>query len=279
MAWAVFVAVLAAAMLHAVWNAIAKAIPDHTVTAGLLGAAGLVPATLGVAVLPAPDVDSWRYIAGSSVPSTCSLFLLVHAYRHGQFGQVYPLARGLPPVLVTVFASAALGERLAPGQVLGVILISVALGALVFAGGSPVRAAGLGYAATAGVMIAAYTVVDGVGVRASGHALSYAAWRFLIEGVLAIAVSRALFGAGLWRAARGSAGPGLLGGFLGVAAFTTVLWAQSRAPLALVSAVRETSLLFAGVIATVVFRERFTATRAVATVAAVVGMILVQAAS
>ena len=278
MAPAVFASVIVAAMLHAVWNAIAKAIPDHTVTAGLLGVAGLIPATVGVAVLPAPDMDSWPYIAGSSVPSTCYLFLLVHAYRHGQFGQVYPLARGLPPVLVTVFASTALGERLATGQLLGVIVISAALGALVFAGGSPVRAAGLGYAAAAAVMIAAYTVLDGVGVRASGHALSYAAWRFLIEGVLAVTVSRALYGAGLWRAARRSVGPGLLGGFLGVAAFTTVLWAQSRAPLALVSAVRETSLLFAGVIATLVFRERFSATRAAATVAAVVGMVLLQAA-
>jgi drug/metabolite transporter (DMT)-like permease len=273
----VFASVIVAAMLHAVWNAIAKAIPDHTVTAGLLGAAGLVPAAVGVAVLPVPDADSWPYLAGASVPSTCYLFLLVHA-RDGQFGQVYPLARGLPPVLVTMFASTALGERLATGQLLGVILISTALGALVFAGGSPVGAGGLGYAAAAGVMIAAYTIVDGVGVRACGHALSYAAWRFLIEGVLAVAVSRALFGADLWRAARRSVGPGLLGGFLGVAAFTTVLWAQSRAPLALVSAVRETSLLFAGVIATLVFRERFSATRAVATVTAVVGLVLLQTA-
>ena len=278
MAAGVFVAVVAAAMLHAVWNAIAKGIPDHTVTAGLLGAAALAPAAVGVVVLPVPDPDSWPYIAGSSVPSTCYLFLLVRAYKHGEFGQVYPLARGLPPVLVTLFASTVLSERLSAGQLLGVVLISTALCALVFAGRSSIGTAGLGYAVATGAMIAAYTIVDGLGVRASGHALSYAAWRFLIEGILAVTISRALFGAGFWRAARKAAGPGLLGGLLGVAGFTTVLWAQSRAPLALVSAVRETSLLFAGVIATLVFRERFSATRAVATVVAVIGIVLLQAA-
>lgn len=279
MAGLVFIAVLAAAVLHAVWNAIAKAIGDHRVTAGLVGAAGLVPAAAGAAVLPAPDADSWPFIAVSSVLSASYLFLLVYAYRHGEFGQVYPLARGLPPVLVTVFAFVALDERLTGGQVVGVVVISLALSALVFAGGLPRAAARLGFlaAAAAGVLIAAYTVVDGAGVRASGHALSYAAWRFLVEGFLLVAASRAMFGAGFWPAAYRSAGPGLLGGSLALAAFTTVLWAQSRAPLALVSAVRESSLLFAGVIGTLVFHERFTATRLVATVAAVGGIVLLQA--
>jgi drug/metabolite transporter (DMT)-like permease len=273
----VFVALLAAAVLHAAWNAIAKAIPDHRVTAGLLGAAGLVPAAAGVVVLPVPDPGAWPYLGASSVPSSGYLLLLAYAYRRGEFGQVYPLARGLPPVLVTMLAFGVLGERLTLGQFAGVIVICLALGALVFAGGLPRAGHGFGLAAAAGAMIATYTIIDGIGVRESGHALSYAAWRILLEGLLVLAVSRVIVGAGFWRAARTSARLGLSGGLLAVAAFATVLWAQSQAPLALVSAVRESSLLFASVISVLVFGERFTMTRLVATVTAVAGIVLVQA--
>jgi drug/metabolite transporter (DMT)-like permease len=274
----VFGAVLGAAVLHASWNAIAKAIPDQRVTAGLLSVAGVVLGAVGVAILPAPEPDSWPFIAASSVLQAGYLLLLVRAYQHGEFGQVYPLARGMPPLLVTVFSLAVLGERLTAGQLAGVVVVSLALTGLVFAGRVRTAATGIGLAAATGMMIASYTIVDGVGVRRSGDALSYTAWLFLLQGLLVIGVSWAMFGRGYVRAAAPSVWPGLSGGMLAGAAYGTVLWAQTQAPLALVSALRETSLLFAGVIGTVVFGERFSPVRLVATIAAVAGIALVRIA-
>jgi drug/metabolite transporter (DMT)-like permease len=278
MAGWVFAAVLGAAVLHASWNAIAKAIPDQRVAASLLSAAALVAGGIGAAVLPAPDPASWPYIATSAVLQAGYLLLLVNAYRYGEFGQVYPLARGMPPLLVTGFALAVLGERLSGGQLAGVVVVSLALTGLVFAGGRPRAGSGLGLAAATGLVIAAYSLVDGVGVRQSGQPLAYAMWLFLLQGPLVIAASRVIYGARLWRVAARPASLGLLGGVLALAAYAIVLWAQSRAPLPLVSAVRETSLLFAGLIGTLVFGERFSPTRLAATVTAAAGIALLQAA-
>lgn len=273
----VFAAVLAAALAHASWNAIAKSIPDQLVAAGLLSTAGTVAGGVAVVVLPLPDPGSWPNAAGSAALQAAYLLLLVHAYRYGEFGQVYPLARGLPPLLVTVVSVGVLGERLDGAQLLGVAVVSLALTALVFSGGWPRAGSGLGLAAVTGLIIAAYTLVDGVGVRRSGNVLSYIAWLSLLQGVLVLAVSRRMYGRGFARAMARSAGPGLLGGVLAMAAYGTVVWAQSRAPLALVSAVRETSLLFAGVIGALVFGERFRTVRVFATVVAVAGLVLLRA--
>lgn len=272
----VFAALLGAAALHASWNAIAKAIPDPWVASGLLSLAGVGVGAVGVAVLPAPAPESWPFLAISSVLQSGYLLLLVQAYRYGDFSQVYPLARSLPPLLVTAVSLAVLGERLTAGQLTGVIVVSLALTALVFAGGRPRPGTGLGLAALTGVVISCYTLVDGVGVRASGAALSYAMWLFLLQGPIVLAVGRVQYGRGFGRALTGSAPLGLLGGVLGLVAYGIVLWAQSRTPLALVSALRETSLLFAGVIGTLVFGERFSLVRLAATVAAVLGIVLLQ---
>lgn len=277
MAAPVLLLVLAAAAAHASWNAIVKAIPDQLVAAGLLSAAGAAAGAVGALIFPAPDRVSWPFIAVSSLLQAGYLLLLVRAYRYGEFGQVYPLARGLPPLLVTVASVGLLGERLTDGQLAGVLLVSLALTALVFSGGRPQSGSGLGLAAATGVVIATYTLVDGVGVRHSGHALSYAMWLFLIQGLLVLGVCRAAFGRGFGTELARSAGPGLLGGFLALAAYAIVLWAQTKAPLPLVSAVRETSLLFAGAIGMMIFGERFSMTRLVATSAAVIGIVLIQA--
>ena len=276
----VFIAVLVAAVLHAGWNAIAKSIPEQPVAAGLIAVAGTVGGAVGVWFLPAPEPAAWPYLAGSAVLQTGYLILLVHAYRHGEFSQVYPLARGLPPLLVTGVSLGVLGERLTAGQLAGVVLVSLALTGLVFTGSGPDGRrswTGLRLAAGTGLVIAAYTVVDGVGVRRAGDPLGYVAWLFLLQGGLVLGVSAALAGPGFGAAVRRSAPIGLLGGVLAMVAYGIVVWAQSRAPLPLVSALRETSLLFAGLIGTLVFGERFRVARLVATAAAVAGIVLLQA--
>jgi drug/metabolite transporter (DMT)-like permease len=272
----VFTALLAAAVLHAGWNAIAKAIPDQSAAAGLIGGVGMVAGGLGAVLLPAPEPAAWPFLAGSAVLQTGYLLLLVHAYRYGEFSQVYPLARGLPPVLVTGVSLGVLGERLTGGQLAGVLLVSVALTGLLFAGGRPRAGAGLGPAAATGVALAGYTLVDGVGVRQAGDPLSYLAWLFLLQGAMAFAASAVLAGPGFWLAIRRSAQLGLLGGGVAVVAYGVVVWAQSQAPLPLVSALRETSLLFAAVLGRLVFQEPFRISRLAATALAVAGIILLQ---
>lgn len=267
-------AVLGAAVLHAAWNALAKAIPDRRIAAALIGAASVPVALVLIGLLPGPAAAAWPYLVVSGVLQTAYLLLMISAYRHGDFGTIYPLARGTSPLLVTVVSVTLLGDRLTAWQLVGVAVVSAALCGLVFARGRPPVGSwrGPAMAVATGVMIAAYTVVDGVGVRRSGAPLAYAAWLFLVHGVLVFAVCAVLYGRGFVAGLRRSWRPGVLGGLLSLAAYGIVLWAQSRSPLALVSALRETSVLFAVGIGAVVFAEKITARAVAATVLAVAGI-------
>ena len=274
----VVAAILGSAVLHAGWNALASAIPDHRVASVLMSAASVAVASVGVWLVPAPDRASWPYLATSAVLQSAYLLLLANAYRYGEFGQVYPLARGTSPLLVTVVAAPLLGDRLSAGQVAGVAVLSVALCWLVFGGGRPTAGSWRGHALAVmtGVAIAAYTIVDGAGVRQSGHALSYALWLFLLHGLLVVGVYGVTAGPGIRRDLARSWRRGLLGGVLSLAAYAIVLWAQTRSPLALVSALRETSVLFAVAIGAIVFAEKITAPKVAATVLAVAGIALIK---
>lgn len=202
---------------------------------------------------------------------------LMRGYRLGEFGQVYPLSRGTSPLLVAVGAAAFAGERLAPVRLLGVVVISGGLASLVLSPRPPTRAQlpAVCSALLTGVAIAAYTTVDGLGVRRSGTTLGYAGWLFLGQGPLlplGAAYRRRLR---LWADARPHLVAGLLGGVLSLAAYGLVLWAQTRAALAPVAALRETSVVFGAAIGALVFHERFGRLRVLATVVVVAGIVLV----
>jgi uncharacterized membrane protein len=276
-------AVLFAAVLHAGWNAIAKWIPDRLVASALIGVAFAAGGAVGALVLPMPSVAAWPFVIASSVLQVGYMLLLTSAYSHGEFGRVYPLARGLSPVLVTMVAVTVLGEQLSVAELFGVALLCSALGALVLIKGLPRRGDGLGLAVLTGVTIAAYTVVDGIGVTRTDNPLSYAAWLFLLQGIALVLACRMLSGpavsaAGLIARMREHLRLGLLGGLLSLIAYAIVLWAQSFGNLALVSALRKTSVLFAGIIAVVLFKERQTRVQVLALVLAVAGVVLVKAA-
>lgn len=277
----VVAAVLAAAVLHATWNALAKAIPDRLVASALLGLTFVPIAAVGVLLAPAPARASWPYLAGSAVLQAAYLLLLVSAYRYGEFGKVYPLARGSSPLLVTAVSVPLLGDHLSGGQLAGVAVVSAALCWLVFAGGRPPAGSwrGLGLALATGVTIAAYTLVDGVGVRHSGTPLGYAAWLFLLQGPLVVAVCAVRAGNGFAAGLARWWPRGVLGGTLSIAAYGIVLWAQARSPLALVSALRETSVLFAVAIGGLVFAEKVTARACAAVALAVAGIALMKLAA
>lgn len=283
-------AVLVAAVLHASWNAAAKAVPGRLLASLLIGIGSFLFGGAWALIAPLPAGPSWPYLAASAVLQTGYILLLTAAYAHGEFRQMYPLARGTAPVLVTAFSLLVLGERMSLWQLAGIALVVGALGLLVSAGGAgPLsrRSGRRGYllAVATGAVIASYTLVDGLGVRESDSAAGYAAWQMLIHGPLVVAVCVALMrrqaGAADWRGLAPGAGwrvalLGVAGGMLSGVAYAVVLWAQSRASLSLVSALRETSVLFAGVIGALLFGERLSVRQLVAAGGVVCGIAAMQ---
>ncbi|QWZ07739.1 DMT family transporter [Nocardioides panacis] len=270
-------AVLAAAVLHAVWNALAHAIGDQLVGFALIGTAVTAGAVVLVLVAPAPARACWPFLAGSAAMHVVYNLLLMRCYRLGEFGQVYPLARGTSPWLVAFGAAVLVHEELSVLRLVGVVTISVGLGLLVFVGGVPTRAArpAIAAAVLTGVAIATYTTLDGVGVRSAGTVAGYTGWLFLLQGpvlpVAALVVRRGR----LPRQLRPHLRAGLAGGALSMAAYALVLWAQTRGALAPIAALRESSVIVGAVIGAVVFGERFGRWRIAATVLVATGVVLV----
>jgi drug/metabolite transporter (DMT)-like permease len=273
---AVVPVVLLAALLHATWNAMAHAVPDRLIAFALIGTAYLIAGGAMAAATPLPAAGSWVYLIASVLLHVLYNLLLMRSFMLGDFGQVYPLARGTAVAVVAVLATVAVGEAMPPARLVGVILVCVGLAALVAPLGRtahaelPAVVAALG----TGVMIAGYTTVDGVGVRGSGSVLGYTGWLFLLQGAALPILAYARRGRGLARQARPYLLAGLAGGVLSLTAYGLVLWAQTRAPLAPVAALRETSSLMGAIIGAVVFRESFGRRRILAAVVVTAGVVL-----
>ena len=281
---AVTAAVLAAAVLHAGWNALLKGAGDRLATVVLLDLTGLVLSALALPLVPAPAPASRGLLGLSVVLHLGYELLLLASYRVGDLSQVYPLARGTAPLLVAGYAGLVLGERLAPVQLLGLAGVCAGLLVLLEVGRVPLgpaplgRAATLGPALATGVFIAAYTVADGLGVRRSGTVLGYVAWLFLLHGLPIPLFVLAVRGRGLLARLRGHLGAGVAAGALSVAAYGLVLWAQRRGALAVVAALRETSVLVAALIGSLVFGERFGRRRVLAAALLAAGILVLNAA-
>jgi len=271
--------VLFAAVLHATWNALLKGGQDRLATFVLLDLTGIALCIVAVPLVPAPNPASWVFIALSTVIHIGYKLLLIQSYRAGDLGQVYPLARGSAPLLVAGFAGLVVGERLGPAQLAGVLVVCLGLVLLAGVTGRQLAAdrTAIGFALATGVTIAAYTVADGLGVRRSGTALGYIAWLFLAEG-LPLPLYAATWGRRhLKGALRANLGRGIVSGVLSLAAYGLVIWAQTRGALAVVAALRETSVIIAALIGSIVFGERFGWRRTVAAVVVTVGILLLNA--
>ncbi|MEW2221960.1 DMT family transporter [Streptomyces sp. NPDC006990] len=312
----VVAAVLAAALTHATWNALAHGIRDQLLAFTLVGSGGALCGAALACFAPLPAAEAWPPLLFSAALHVVYQALLMRSFRMGEFGQMYPIARGTAPLVVTVLAAVFVHEMPDGWQLAGVLLASaglvgVALWGLRGAGRSPESgsgdaasgpgeagtgsgdaASGPGEAASGsgtgagpqwpaltaavctGLAIASYTVVDGVGVRAAGSPLGYIAWLMLLEGlaipVWALLTRRRALVAGL----RPVALRGLLGGALSVLAYGLVLWAQTRAPLAPVAALRESSIIAGAAIGALFFKERFGWPRTAASVLMVGGIAL-----
>lgn len=270
-------AVLVAAVLHAGWNAIAKASGDRL---GLFGRAAVVSFTLSVVLCgltPLPEAPARPWLVGSAVVHTFYNIGLMAAYRLGDFNLTYPLARGVGPLVVAVVAALFLGEPLPPLPAAGVVIIAAAIGVLGLtpwqriAHNRPAVVAAI----LTGLTIATYTLLDGVGVRRSGSPLGYLAWLLALHcGTMMLAAlairkrqpSNPDKVAGWW--------PGLLVGIMSMAAYGLVLWAQAHGALAAVAALRESSVVMAAVLGAMLFREPMGKVRIAASVAVVAGVVL-----
>ncbi|MGZ3115978.1 EamA family transporter [Streptomyces sp. H62] len=267
-------AVLLAAVTHASWNAIAHRIPDKLTGFALISGGGML---IGLALLPFtafPAAGAWPYLLASAAIHLVYYALLMRSFRLGDFGQAYPIARGSAPLLVTVLAAVFAGEvpdRWATG---GVLLSCAGLTGVALWGlrGRRPDWAAIGAALATGVTIAAYTVVDGLGVRASGSSLGYIAWLMTVQGTALPAYFLYRHRAGAWALLRPQARLGLLGAGLSVTAYGLVLWAQTRAELAPIAALRESSILAGAAIGALFFQERFGAPRLAAAGLLVVGI-------
>ncbi|WP_328494606.1 DMT family transporter [Streptomyces sp. NBC_00414] len=237
-------AVLLAAITHASWNAIAHRITDKLVGFTLIAGGGALIGLVMVPFVPFPAAEAWPYLLASAVIHVVYYMLLMRSFRLGDFGQAYPIARGTAPLVVTLLA-ALFAHEVPDGWAAAGIAVScagltgVALWGL--RGKRPDWAAIVAAFAT-GLTIAAYTVVDGLGVRASGSSLGYIAWLMAVEGVAVPAYALYRRRGELLGILRPFAGLGLLGAALSVAAYGLVLWAQTRAELAPVAALRESSV-------------------------------------
>ena len=268
-------AVLAAAVLHAGWNALLKGGRDRVATIVLLDLTGLAISALALPLVPAPAPASRGLLVASVALHVGYELLLLRSYRVGDLSQVYPVARGTAPLLVAGYAGLVLGERLGPWQLAGLAGVCAGLLLLLGSGVAPLRQGrAVGPALATGVFIAAYTVADGLGVRRAGTELGYVAWLFLLHGIPIPLAVVAVRGRGLAARLRLGLWPGMAAGALSVAAYGLVLWAQRRGALAVVAALRETSVLVAALIGSLVFGERFGRRRVLAAAVLAAGIVV-----
>ncbi|MFK8912604.1 EamA family transporter, partial [Streptomyces sp. YS-3] len=239
----------------------AHTIRDQLVAFTLIGGGATVLGALLAVLAPLPASGAWPYLAASAALHTGYQALLMRSFSLGDFGQMYPIARGTAPLVVTVLAVVFVGESLNAWQAAGVAvasagLVGVALWGIRGSGARPHWPALLAALAT-GLAIASYTVVDGVGVRASGTPLGYIAWLMILEGLLIPLYALYRRRGELPGQLRPYAARGLLGAALSMTAYGLVLWAQTHAPLAPVAALRESSIIVGAAIGALFFKERF----------------------
>ena len=271
MTWPVMAAVLFGALLHAGWNAFVKSSADKALEMALvhlLGGLGAVPLLLWVG-LPRPE--AWPYIAVSLVVHIGYYIAVVGAYKHGDLGLTYPIMRGFAPLLVALASATLVGEAPSAAAWLGIIGITagVSLVGLAHPGDTLHHGKALAFAFANAAIIATYTLVDGLGVRVSADAARYVLMLFVFDGIpyaLLVWLRRSPEQRRVMLAYARQRWPlASIGGFASLGSYAIALWAMTRAPVASVAALRETSVLFAAVLGTWVLKEPFGVQRAFGT--------------
>ncbi|TDV15630.1 DMT family transporter [Paraburkholderia caballeronis] len=268
--------VLVAALLHASWNAMLHGNRDRFLSMTWMSIAIASVATLAIGFAPLPAAAAWPYIVASGLVHIAYNASLVRSYRRGDLAQAYPVARGSSPVLVTLGAALFAHEAIGPLHGLGVAMVSGGIVSLAL-DGRHVSRDGVLAALTTGATIAVYTVIDGIGVRLSGgHAFAYTAWMFLFYWLMPLLFGAMRGFAALWtplRAAPIAVASSLAGGIVSIAAYGIVIWALQSGAMGAVSALRETSVVFAVLIGRVILRETVSGKRWAACIVVAAGAV------
>jgi drug/metabolite transporter (DMT)-like permease len=271
---AVFFAILGAAALHAGWNALVRRDGNRDAAAIAVAAGGTVVGLVLVPFVPAMAPAAIPFAIGSSSIHVVYYALVARAYRHGELSVVYPVMRGLAPLLVSV-ASVIFIESANAIVLIGVAVVAAGIVSL---GAEGLRRGASGLAAAVGnaFVIAGYTLVDGLGARASGSPGAYTAWILVGGGIATVALRLALSNGAIAGALKARLGIGLAGGAMSFGAYAIVLWAMTFAPIGAVAAIRESSVLFATALGALLLHERFGPWRWVASLLVVTGLALVK---
>ncbi|NML97912.1 EamA family transporter [Paraburkholderia sp. RP-4-7] len=268
--------VLVAALLHASWNAMLHGNRDRFLSMTWMSIAIATVSTFVVLFTPRPAYAAWPYIVASGLVHIFYNVTLVQSYRRNDLARAYPIARGSSPLLVTLGAALFAHEAIGPLHIFGILMISGGIIAIALEGSRVSRAGALA-ALTTGATIAVYTVIDGIGVRLSdGQALAYTAWMFLFYWLMPVLFVAMRGRAALWtpvRAAPMALGSSLVGGLVSIAAYGIVIWALQSGAMGAVSALRETSVVFAVLIGRMFLRETVSGKRWLACVVVAAGAV------
>ena len=275
----VFLAVLFAAACHATWNALIKVGLDPLSTTTLISIGSAIVALVLIPFVGLPAWGAWPWLIASIAIHLIYFASLIESYRTGDLGQVYPIARGAAPLMTATATTVFIGEKLSPVGWIGILALIAGVLLLSARGGrdlAVIDRRAIGFALFTAIAVCGYSVVDGIGARASRNPIAYSAWLFV--GIALVMVPYALYRDGrevvpatrlYWRR-------GLAGGALQFLSYGVAIWAMTVVPIAVVAALRETSVLFGAAIAVVVLKEPLRAIRIVAACMIVCGLILIR---
>jgi drug/metabolite transporter (DMT)-like permease len=275
----IFLIVLLAAAMHAGWNAILKIRLEPLLAMALIHVllSFLVFPVLFFTGLPMPE--SWPWLAASVTIHIGYYFILSEAYRLADMSQVYPIARGSAPLITTAASIAIFGEKIPTAALLGILILGFGIFLMSIKTGADAKSMdrkALFLALLTACTIALYTITDGTGARLSGNVLAYSCTLFFIEGIVFAVIVLAMRGRSAITPCLDFIWPSLAGAVLSGTAYGISIWAMTKAPIPLVASVRETSVLFATLIAVVVLKERLRANRVVAACLILTGLVLIR---
>jgi uncharacterized membrane protein len=269
----VFLMVIGAALVHASWNALVKADGNRLALIKAMSATQLGVSFALIPFVATPGLESWPYLVASPMLSTGYMLFLNRAYQYGDLSHVYPLARGVAPLIVAAVSVGFLDEQLGFANLIAVVLIALGIASLSFTRGAqdlrdprPVF-----YALATGGFISGYTIVDGLGARAAGTPHGYMVWLSIITAVMTIGCVHWLQHGKHQLVSERTRNRGIVSGLLSYGASWLVIWALTLAPMAMVSALRETGIVFAVIIGVVVLKERLNLVRLVSIMLTLIG--------
>jgi drug/metabolite transporter (DMT)-like permease len=269
----VFLMVLGAALVHATWNALIKTDGDRLSLIKIMSGAQIGVSLCLIPFVTAPATACWPFLLASSVLNTGYMLLLNRAYQSGDLSLVYPFARGVAPLVVATVSVTALGEKLTYFNQAAVVLIGLGITSLALTQRptSLIDLRPVVFAIATGIFIAGYTIVDGLGARVAGSAHSYMIWLSLVTSIIIVACAHWLQRGQQVPIGRRTRNAGIAAGVMSYGSSWVVIWALTLAPITLVSALRETGVVFAVVIGVVILKERLSLSRLASIAATLIG--------